>query len=110
MIDGVHYLQDILAQQLVISIKMNHDRVFAAVHIPSIIKILDVALLYMTVEVNISVFADVVELEVFEVDFVAAISGIVVEDDGHVVCVVLLEDGVQIQFNSKVRFVFVGTH
>lgn len=110
LIDGIHYFQNILAQQFVISVNMNHNRVFAAVCIPCIIIVLDVVLLHVAVEVNVPVFTDVVKLEVFEVNFVTAISGLVVEDDSHIVCVVLLEDGVQVQFSLKVRFVVVWAH
>lgn len=80
MIDGIHDLQNILPQQLVISVNVNHDRVFAAVHIACIIIVLDVVLLHVAVEVNVPVFGDVVELEVSEINFMAAISGLVVEN------------------------------
>jgi hypothetical protein len=61
-------------------------------------------------DVGVAVFADLVEVEVFAVEFVGVVGGGVVDDHHEVVGVVLLEDGVQVVLDPELGVVVVPRH
>ncbi len=49
-------------------------------------------------------------MKIFSDDLISAVSGDIIDDDSEVVGVILDEDGVEVEFYSKMGIVVVGRH
>lgn len=96
LIVGIEHLQHVLADQLVVSIQVDYNRILAAVIPHSQVNVLQRCPALAIVEVDIFAGADVVEEEVVSDELVAAVVRGVVDDDCEVVRVIMGEDGVEV--------------
>ena len=108
MILSIEDLENIPANELIISVKMNYDRVLAAVKMIGIVVISHCSFPFSIVDVDIFRVGNPVELKVLPIDLVTAIARGVVCDDCEVVAVVLSENRVEIVLDSKSIVVVVA--
>jgi hypothetical protein len=65
---------------------------------------------FLVIDVYISLRGYFVKIDILSDDLVGAVSGDIVDDDCEVVCVILHEDGVQVELDPKVGIIVVGRH
>ena len=85
-------LQDILTDELVVSVHYQHNRVITADIEDSIVYVFHSCLVLVIFNISVLVLGDVVEVEVLAVGEVTAVVGGVVDDDCKVVRVILTEN------------------
>ena len=108
LVSCVEDLQDILADELVVGIQSEGNRVGGAVVVSCDIDVLKSSLPLSVLDVDIIFLVNVVEVEPLAVDLIAVVGGGVVDEDQEVVGVVLLEDRVEVLLDAELGVVVVA--
>lgn len=100
-------LQDILTDELVVSIHYQYYGIIAADIKDCIVDIFHGCLMLVIFYIWVSFLRNAVEVEVLSVGEVTAIIGGIIDDDRKVIGVVLTENRVEVVLNSKIDVVVV---
>lgn len=110
LVAGVEGLEDVLADELIVGVEVEYYGVGTAVVVGGSIDVFEGGFPVFVFDVGVGVGVDLMEGEVFAVEFVGVVGGGVVDDDYKVVGIVLLEDGVEVILYSELSVVVVARH
>lgn len=110
LVTRIESFQHIFPNEFVVGVKVQYNRIGTAVLMGCDVYIFEGGFPLFVFDVGVAVFADLVEVEVFTVEFVGVVGGGVVDDHHEVVGVVLLEDGVQVVLDPELGVVVVPRH
>jgi hypothetical protein len=100
-------LEDIFADELIITINDHNNRIIAAEVVGGIVSVFKSCLMNFVLDVRVAFMRNVVEVQVASIDEIGIVSGSIIDDHNKVVSVVLGEDSVEIVLDSLVFVVIV---
>ena len=92
LVGCIEYSKHIFADELVISVEVDCNGIFAAEFMISCISIFHCSFFFCFFDVNISFFRNFVELKIFGKDLITTVVGSIVDDNCEIVCIVLSKD------------------
>jgi hypothetical protein len=103
-------LESVFTNNFIITVHHYYNRVIAAYVVYGIVGVLKSRLSYMVLHVNVFVFWNREKVKVFTKYSVRAIIRVIVDDDSHVISIILSKDRVEIILNPLFFIVVVRSH